>query len=472
MSKEKKSTASVNDLILGSANLSLMSVNINTNISPQLENAVQREDLQSINTLHRSGSSESKHILEAIVDSDKKELLEGFVTNAEDVDIVDGHIQARGERLSLFRTAVERKKTRCALAFIKMGVMAKTEDHLSLMNHAIIDNNNDVVEDLLNKIDNTDVLEECLRKAASYKNAEACEIILKHIPVTETSVDDPDSSATSKDTVISVILDRINSRFDPSFVEDKQKALSRRVSQFPGSRDQQGDSPLHIGARAGLNTEVLRVILQHRPHLLESVNQRGRTPVHEAAFSQQVENVKYLMSAGALLSTHDDDDVSVIETISTKTPTAMEEFRDQLNSGIKYDKENCTIQLDFSKIVGVKMEGGNIVTLFQDLADSSFKDIIEHPLIHCYISDMFKTVKIIFIVAILLPHLIYSTIFSVYAGIIFGDLCKPGKNESSEKDRWDWGSNITCKQPSTDNTTQASESDQDIMMKVDTVSQS
>ena len=35
-------------------------------------------------------------------------------------------------------------------------------------------------------------------------------------------------------------------------------------------------------------------------------------------------------------------------------------------------------------------------------------------------------------------------IFSIYASLLFGQLCKPDSNDSAKKDRWHWQSDIDC----------------------------
>ena len=143
-------------------------------------------------------------------------------------------------------------------------------------------------------------------------------------------------------------------------------------------------------------------------------------------------------------------------------PRAVEEYRKYLDEGITLHKDKAIITLDYSRIFRKdKMEGATKdMTLFQALADSPFKDLIEHPLCQCYLHNKFRKVIWFFVLILLFPHFFFSgnqyststarcklqclAVFSVYSGLLFGYLCAPPKDAQPEE-RWDFNQEIECK---------------------------
>ena len=110
----------------------------------------------------------------------------------------------------------------------------------------------------------------------------------------------------------------------------------------------------------------------------------------------------------------------------------MEEFEKLLNTGITMEKDEATITLDFTKIFQRdKMKDDTLETsLFADLSQSQFKELIEHPLCQTFLFKKFdKKVIWYFVFFIMVPHMMFSTIYSLYSGVFFGYLCVP-KNTS------------------------------------------
>ena len=124
----------------------------------------------------------------------------------------------------------------------------------------------------------------------------------------------------------------------------------------------------------------------------------------------------------------------------------MEEYRTLLDQGITMETDEATITLDFTKIFQRnKMdEETTQMSLFMDLGLSPFKDLIEHPLCHTFLHKQFNKVIWYFVLFMLLPHLIFCTVYSLYCGVFFGYLCVPGDTE--EYQRWDLYREIPCRQ--------------------------
>ena len=151
--------------------------------------------------------------------------------------------------------------------------------------------------------------------------------------------------------------------------------------------------------------------------------------------------MRFLIQRGAQLNARNDEN-NVISVISKNVPRAMEEFGKRLDSGITMEKDKAIIHLDFTKIfLREKMKQDTLQTsLFYDLSQTPFKDLITHPLCQTFLKDKFKKVIWYFVFFIMLPHFIFAVIYSIYSGLIFGHLCPMNDTDS----RWEWMEEIPC----------------------------
>ena len=106
---------------------------------------------------------------------------------------------------------------------------------------------------------------------------------------------------------------------------------------------------------------------------------------------------------------NDNDGISIIEDMTRFTPTALEEFNSMLDDGIS--RNGSTITLDFSKIYVKDTENSNTdeMMLIEQIAESPFRETIEHPLIQTFLQDKFRKVKLFYILFELLPYLIFAS---------------------------------------------------------------
>ena len=151
--------------------------------------------------------------------------------------------------------------------------------------------------------------------------------------------------------------------------------------------------------------------------------------------------MRFLIQSGAQLNARNDKN-NVINAITKKVPRAMEEFVKRLDSGITMEEDNATIHLDFTKIFQRdKMDEDTLQTsLFFDLSQTPFKSLIEHPLCQTFLKDKFNRVIWYFVFFIMVPHFIFSVIYSFYSGFIFGHLC----HMNDTNGRWEWMEDIPC----------------------------
>ena len=106
---------------------------------------------------------------------------------------------------------------------------------------------------------------------------------------------------------------------------------------------------------------------------------------------------------------NDNDGISIIEDMTRFTPTALEEFNLMLDDGIA--RNGSTITLDFSKVYVKGTENSNTdeMMLIEQIAESPFRETIEHPLIQAFLQDKFSKVKLFYILFELLPYLIFAS---------------------------------------------------------------
>ena len=117
-----------------------------------------------------------------------------------------------------------------------------------------------------------------------------------------------------------------------------------------------------------------------------------------------------------------------------------------IQSGITLEKDKATINLDFTKIFRrdrMKEEDTLPTSLFLDLSQTPFRDLIEHPLCQTFLQNKFNKVVWYFVFFIMVPHFLFSLIYSFYSGFIFGHLC--AINASDNDRRWEWNQDIPCR---------------------------
>ena len=124
------------------------------------------------------------------------------------------------------------------------------------------------------------------------------------------------------------------------------------------------------------------------------------------------------------MTSKDRSGATVVETISARTPRAMEEFNRRLDEGVTFSPGDNVIHLDFSKIYDKAQAGErHWGDLFDDLARSPFPSTLEHPLCQAFLHTQFRHVKTFFILGSLVPHLLFSGISQIKSKdqLIFAD---------------------------------------------------
>ena len=126
--------------------------------------------------------------------------------------------------------------------------------------------------------------------------------------------------------------------------------------------------------------------------------------------ADKTDNAKFLISRGAMMISHDNENKSIIKSMTHHTPRALEAFQSMLDEGITLAEKGSVINLDFSKLFVRNTTDSNIdeMHLFQDIAASPFKATIQHPLCQAFLYDKFQHVKIFFMIFNLFPFFIFA----------------------------------------------------------------
>ena len=213
-------------------------------------------------TLVQSGETPILMATEAIIKSDKQDLLHRFVTEAKGVEIIDGNIVHDGDLvIPVFDYAVQRRALRCATMLLKMGLRTVRTEVEALLKIAFSEDSREAVDELLGEVSDPDTMAALLLEAAGRGSVHGCRAVWKRI-----------KSADNRNG-------KVNSGFTGDSIELPSLAQSEEVV------DQEGNTALHVAARSGARAarEVMELLLSLRPQLLEAENRSKRTPVHEAA---------------------------------------------------------------------------------------------------------------------------------------------------------------------------------------------
>ena len=268
--------------------------------SPELITAIQDDNLgqlrwdpktfplSSANTfqycreLVRSGSESVPTTLEAIVKTDKTELLQKFVDETDGVKVADGDIVHNGRKIGVMKFTIRRRSLQCALAFMRMGVRTSSDEQEELVKVALAGDDAEAIEHLIEDIEDIDKIEAFLRYAAELNNVTACDVILCRCESlashdeADTSILMPTGNLNNTDSTISTYTSLTSTLPSPT-------SPTKKTSQF--YLVPEGNTPLHLAAKSVSSSSeaVMETLIRSRPQLLDRKNYAGRTPLHEAA---------------------------------------------------------------------------------------------------------------------------------------------------------------------------------------------
>ena len=408
--------------------------------------------------------------LKALVKNDKAELLESLI-DSNDIDVTDGEIVDHGNPVPAMKIAIDKSAIKCVFALKSKGVkLTETVSMMKLFKDNVLKTNTNF--DILTKIfpnepREIDTKDECgqtmLHIAAKSGNIDACKFLFhRYHPKIDSEDSDCNTSlhraaaAISGDPAacIKLLLEKGSNLEAENNVgrtvlhvaaeAGNKIACGILLSDNPklDAKDRNGNSSLHLAATASSGDPLacMGLLLQKGANI-EAENDSGLTALQVAAEAQQADNAKFLISRNAQLNRRDKRGVSLVQTISSKVPRAMDEFTRRLDSGVK--KVGDVISLDFSKI-----STKDDTSLFKDLVKSHgsemLKDQILHPLCHAYLYKKYSQLKWFYILIIGLSHFVFSAIYSIYSVLLFQYICSPDNNFDQGADRWNWNTIIEC----------------------------
>ena len=277
--------------------------------SPELITAIQDDNLgqlrwdpknissitstcQYCRELVRSGSESVPTTLEAIVKTDKTELLQKFVDETDGVKVADGDIVHNGRKIGVMKFTIRRRSLQCALAFMRMGVRTSSDEHEELVKVALAGDDAEAIEHLIEDIEDIDKIEAFLRYAAELNNVTACDVILCRCESlashdeADTSILMPSGNLNNTDSTVSTYTSITSTLPSPT-------SPTKKTSQF--YLVPEGNTPLHLAAKSVSSSSeaVMETLIRSRPQLLDKKNCAGRTPLHEAANGKKTETKNF-----------------------------------------------------------------------------------------------------------------------------------------------------------------------------------
>ena len=220
----------------------------------------------------RTGSENIQNILETVVKNNNSTLLKDYLKENE-FNVVDGVLMHVKEKIQIYRFAAEHCALKCIVIFMDLGVQMYDEEKDEVMKAAIQEDNMVLIQKVLELKNDIGVFENFLKHAAAFGNRNAfAEIVRKYNdlqvqPNNERETDTLDGKSCVTVEMQSFQTPRKQSKFD--------------IGRFY----QNNNSCLHVAAKNPSNSsiELMELIIENFPDLLESQNDKGRTPLHEAA---------------------------------------------------------------------------------------------------------------------------------------------------------------------------------------------
>ena len=110
-------------------------------------------DILSRNLIRCNGEPIPKAV-EAIIRSNKNELLQKFLSQTDEVEIIDGSLVNQGENIPVMNFSIKGLALRCATTLVQVGVRASKEECHEIMRIAFINDDLEAMECFLDNEDN------------------------------------------------------------------------------------------------------------------------------------------------------------------------------------------------------------------------------------------------------------------------------------------------------------------------------
>ena len=221
---------------------------------------------------------------------------------------------------------------------------------------------------------------------------------------------------------------------------------ARINTELVNSRDEDGRTPLFVcssSERQGA-TECMRELIRFGA-VLDIQNSHGNTALHNSAIAEKASRVKLLISQGADLSVKNDADLSALYFVNKRVPQCMKAFEERLDTGLKLEggisDMNSKVKIDFNKLSpNIYSLQKQDISIFLELMKSPYKTLLKHPLSEAFLHLKWKQIKYIHFIMIIITHFIYSSVYTLYALLVFGSICEPDNNTRIGNIDFNWSS--------------------------------
>ena len=197
------------------------------------------------------------------------------------------------------------------------------------------------------------------------------------------------------------------------------------------ARDADGRTPLFVctASKGRGATECMTTLLQFGAEV-DLANSGGYTPLHMAAIDRKPARVNLLISRDADLSMKNNAGFSALYFINKKVPQCMRSFEERLDLGLKLESASsemsAKVKMDFNKLSpNINSLHRQDIQIFMELMKSSYHSLLKHPLSQAFLYLKWNQIKYLYLFFSIFCHFVYSTVYTIYALIIFGTLCKP-----------------------------------------------
>ena len=203
-----------------------------------------------------------------------------------------------------------------------------------------------------------------------------------------------------------------------------------RFGADPDIQNQDGFTALHVAA---IGKQMVTSYVQDQP-------------IFAFAFSdRKPSRLNLLISHNADLGAKNYAGYSALHFINKKVPQCIKTFEDRLDSGLKLEnlEMSAKVKIDFNKLSpDINNLHKQDITIFTELMHSQFHALLKHPLSQAFLYLKWNQIKYLHFFFVIFSHVIYSTVYTLYALLIFGTVCQP--NFDSHEDRFKFGKYVVC----------------------------
>ena len=196
------------------------------------------------------------------------------------------------------------------------------------------------------------------------------------------------------------------------------------------ARDADGRTPLFdcTASKGHEATKCMKTLLAFGA-VVDLQNSGGYTALHMAAIDREPKRVELLITSDADLSLKNNAGFSALHFINKKVPQCMRTYEERLDNGLKLESSHAEttmkIKMDFNKISpNINSLHRQDIEVFMELMKSGRTSILKHPLSQAFLYLKWQQIKDLYLFLHVGAHLIYSIVYTAYAQLVFGILCK------------------------------------------------